>query len=192
MCFSPEGKKSMINEAVNDSTIEELHFLQNNRSFLGREFLTWLWFKSESQNNKLTIGKLGTFHFFIDDKIVLSSTSGSVLENSLKGGSPAYASEAGMALSTGKLVHEAKFILQDSERQWSFSVMANDLSIRGIRLPPVVESDSQSHISKRIIYAQFVTDVIDELFKEFMNIRTSSNFSEELLNIRKWMTDKIN
>ena len=177
----------MLNELLHD----ELRFLQTNRAFLGREFLTWLWFKSETQNHKLTIGKYGSFHLYIDDKIVLSSTSGSVRENSLKGGTPAYAFEAGSALGTGKLVHEAKFILQDSERQWSFSLLGDDLSLRTVRLPTISESDSHAHINQRIAYSQLLTNLIDELFKSFMEIRISEQFQEELVKIREWIENKV-
>jgi hypothetical protein len=177
----------MLNELLHD----ELRFLQTNRAFLGREFLTWLWFRSETQKHKLTIGKYGTFHLYIDDKIVLSSTSGSVRENSLKGGTPAYAFEAGSALGTGKLVNEAKFILQDSEKQWSFSILADDLSLRGVRLPSISEADSHAHINQRIVYSQLLSNLIDELFKSFMELRISEQFNEELINIREWIENKV-
>ncbi len=177
----------MLNELLHD----ELRFLQTNRAFLGREFLTWLWFKSETQNHKLTIGKYGVFHLYIDDKIVLSSTSGSVRENSLKGGTPAYAFEAGSALGTGKLVNEAKFILQDSERQWSFSLLADDLSLRTVRLPTISEADSHAHINQRIAHSQLLSNLIDELFKSFMELRISEQFYEELTKIREWIENKV-
>ncbi|KAB8030644.1 hypothetical protein [Fluviispira multicolorata] len=175
----------------NELLHEGLCFLQTNRAFLGREFLTWLWFKSETQNHKIAIKQFESFHLYIDDRIVLSSSSGSVRENSLKGGTPAYAYEAGSALGSGKLVHEAKFILQDSERQWSFSILGEDLSLRTIRLPSVSEADSKAHISQRILYTQVLTDLIDELYKEYMKLRVSKNFSEELSNIRLWIDNKV-
>lgn len=176
---------------LNDNLHDEIRFLQTNRAFLGREFLTWLWFKSETQNHKLTIGNYGTFHLYIDDKIVLSSTSGSVRENSLKGGTPAYAFEAGSALGTGKLVHEAKFILQDAERQWSFSILGEDLSLRNVRLPSISEADSQAHITQRISSSTLLTNIIDELFKNFMDLRISDHFHNELTNIREWIDNKV-
>jgi hypothetical protein len=176
---------------LNDVLHEELRFLQTNRSFLGKEFLTWLWYKSETQNHKLTIGKYGTFNLYIDDKIVLSSTSGSVRENSLKGGTPAYAHEAGSALGAGKLVHEAKFILQDSERQWSFTILGEDLSLRTVRLPTISEADSHAHISQRIAYSRQLTELIDYLFKTFMDLRISENFVVELTHIRDWIENKV-
>ncbi|WGL58617.1 hypothetical protein QEJ31_08720 [Pigmentibacter sp. JX0631] len=174
-----------------ETIYDELRFLQTNRSFLGREFLTWLWFKTETQNHKLNIGNFGSFHLYIDDKIVLSSSNGSVRENSLKGGTPAYAFEAGSALGTGKLVHEAKFILQDSQRQWSFSLVGEDLSLRNVRLPVISEADSQAHITQRVLSIQLLANIIDELFKQFMEIRISQKLEAELTEIRNWVENKV-
>ena len=175
----------------NELLHEGLSFLQTNRSFLGREFLTWLWFKGETQNHKIVSEQYGSYHLYIDDKIVLSSTSGSVRENSLKGGTPAYAQEACSALGAGKLVHEAKFILQDSERQWSFSIVGDDLSLRNVRLPSVTEADSRAHISQRIMYAHLLSDFIDSLFKEYIKLRLSSQFQDEVTRIREWIDNKV-
>ncbi|RDB35104.1 hypothetical protein [Spirobacillus cienkowskii] len=174
-----------------ESTHDQLRFLQTNRNFLGKEFLTWLWFKSETQNHKLNIGKFGTFHLYIDDKIVLSSTSGSVRENCLKGGTPAYAHEAGSALETGKLVHEAKFILQNADKQWTFTLSGENLTLRTVRLPAMSETDSTVHIAQRIESANMLTNVIDELFKTFIDLRVSEKFAEELTQIRNWIENKV-
>ena len=43
------------------TVLDELKFLETNRNFLGREFLTWLWFKSESQNHKIRTKNFGDF-----------------------------------------------------------------------------------------------------------------------------------
>ncbi len=175
-----------------ESIYDELKFLQTNRNFLGREFLTWLWFKSESQNHKIKLKDLGEFQLFIDNKIVLSSASGSVRENSLKGGSPAYAQEATAALSAGKMLQEAKFILQNHELHWSFSISAEDLSLKSIRLPNVTKDTSKEHFAQRIAYGRMLNDIIDELYKEYMDLRLTDRFKQEAELIQEWLMNKIN
>jgi hypothetical protein len=177
----------MMQETIQD----EIKFLQTNRSFLGREFLTWLWFKSETQNHKIKIKDIGEFQLFIDNKIILSSASGSVRENSLKGNSPAYAKEASAALSAGKMLSEAKFILQNQELNWSFSISAEDLSLRSIRLPNVSQDSSREHFVKRIAYMRLLTDIIDSLYKEYIDLRLTSAFKTEAILIQDWLIAKI-
>jgi hypothetical protein len=178
----------MLSESIHD----ELKFLQTNRNFLGREFLTWLWFKSETQNHKIQTKHYGEFQLFIDNKIVLSSASGSVRENSLKGGSPAYAQEASAALSSGKMLQEAKFVLQNHELHWGFSISADDLALKSIRLPVVAQENTMEHFTQRIAYTRMLNDIIEELYKEYMNLRLTNLFEKEAENIQQWLVGKIN
>jgi hypothetical protein len=169
---------------------EGLRYLQTNRAFVGREFLTWLWFVSESQSHLMKVQGFGEFRFFVDDRLVLSSSGGSVHEHVLKGGTPAYATEAQVSLRQGKLVHEAKFVMQEGERQWSWTMRADDLSLRSVKLPAVQEADAASHMATRISLMQFLVDVVDALFKEYMGLRISPQFDEELSRIQTWLESK--
>jgi hypothetical protein len=174
-----------------DFLYDGLRFLQTNRSFLGREFLTWLWFVSETEKHKVTIPDLGEFLLYVDDRIVLSSSGGSVHENVLKGGTPAYAYESQTALRSGKLVDEAKFILQTEDRQWMWTMKAEDLSIRGVRLPSVLEGNAAAHMLERIALTRTLVDVLDHLFQRFMGIRLSEGgFQNELGLVSEWMHSK--
>lgn len=173
-----------------ETLLEGLRFLQTNRAFLGREFLTWLWFQSESHGHVLRVDGVGEFKFYVDDKIVLSSPGGSVHENALRGGTPAYANEARMALLSGKLVQEAKFILQDNDRQWMWSMKADDLSLRGVRLPSLQEPDPAAHVTARVRLMQTLIDVTDALFKQYMALRLSPGFAEEVERMGTWLSSK--
>lgn len=174
------------NEFLHDG----LKYLQTNKGFLGREFLTWIWYTTETQNHRVKIPSLGEYKLYLDDKLILSSTSGSVHESSLKGGTPAYAHEAHIALMAGKLLKEAKFILQDGERQWSWSMKAEDLAFRGVKLPPVQEIDSGSHMAARIRHTQLLVEIVNELFKEFLATRISDRFEDEMKSMHTWARDK--
>lgn len=175
--------------ATQEFLIDGLRFLQRNRAFIGREFLTWLWFTSETQKHKIET-QYGQFKLFLDDKLVLSSTSGSVHENSLKGGTPGYADEARAALKTGKLVQEAKFILQEGKRQWMWSMKSEDLAIRSLRLPPIEESEPAAYLLQRISATQTLLDVIDDLFKKYMSIRMTAQFKAEIEKMTDWLKQK--
>lgn len=174
----------------NESFVEGLRFLQRNRAFLGREFLTWLWFRTESQKHNIEIPGHGKFKLYLDDKLVLSATSGSVFESALKGGTPGHADEAHLALKNGKMVHEAKFILQDGKRQWSWSMKSDDLSLRAVRLPPVVDPEPGAFIAQRMMFTQTLIDVVDTLFKKYMNLRLSNQFSNETQAMTNWLDSK--
>lgn len=176
--------------ATNEFLIDGLRFLQRNRGFLGREFLTWLWYTSETSKHKIKVDGFGEFKLFLDDKLVLSSSSGSVHENSLKGGTPGYAVEARTALQTGKMVQEAKFILQDGKRQWTWGMKADDLSVRSLRLPTIEESEPAAFILQRMRLVQTLLDVLDTLFKKYMSVRLTPAFAGEIENMTEWLHAK--
>lgn len=170
--------------------LESLRYLQTNQAFLGREFLTWLWYHTEIGKHEINLGELGIYKLYVDDRLVLSSSSGSAHEQALKGGTPAYAAEALVALQSGKLVHEAKFILQDQERQWMWAMRADDLALRGVRLPAVQAPDAATHMQARIAHTQLLIDVVETLFKRYLDLRLSAEFSKELARIQDWMLSK--
>lgn len=171
--------------------LNDLKFLQENRAFLGREFLTWIWFKSESQDHKVHVKNFGPFQILIDSKMTLSSTSGSVRENSLKGNAPSYAREAGAALAAGKMLSEAKFILQNQDLHWSFVLSADDFSLRSVQLPGIVQDSSKSHFSQRIRYSQMLNEILDSLYDEYISIRIAADrFAEECAEMQRWLQTK--
>ena len=173
-----------------ESQAEALKFLSLNKGFLGREFLTWLWYFSESQNHQIHIPSLGQFKFYIDDKIVLVSSGGSVLESALKGGTPAYAQESVTALKSGKLIQEAKLVLQNADHLWSWTLRGDDMTLRGLRLPSVQESDAFSHMQTRIRHLETLNQVMEYLFNHYLYIRSSSKFSESCIQIQDWIRSK--
>jgi hypothetical protein len=170
-----------------DDFFKELKFLEKNKNFLGKEFLSWIWLKLHVQNHSLSIPNYGTFKMYMDDRIVLSSKKGSVHEFSLKGGTPAYADEMKNALKSGKLIAEAKFILEDKQRQWSFAITGESLTLKNVKLPKITSSSEEpSHyLSERIMLTDVLVHVIDSLYKDFMKIRISeTNFLENVEDMK--------
>ena len=176
---------------MNPEKIEKLKFLQTNRSFLGREYLTWLWFASESRNHIVDVPGYDPFNRYVDDKLVLSSARGSVREHALKGGTPATALEAKSALRSGKLVTEGKFILRQGEKQWTWNMKADDLSIRALRLPPVSSEEAETYMKSRLQSTEILNDVLTHLFKSFLKIRLSKAFRKADSDLTQWACEGI-
>ncbi len=171
---------------MNPEKLEKLKFLQNNRPFLGREYLTWLWFAMESSNHIIDVPGYEPFHLYVNDKLVLSSPGGSVREHSLKGGTPAYASEAKTALRSGKLVSEVNFVMKQDNKRWTWSQKADDLFLRNLRLPPVESEDPENYLQNRLENTDAVLSVCDHLFDRFLQLRLGKGFSKEMVELTHW------
>ena len=89
------------------------------------------------------------------------------------------------------MLSEAKFILQNQELNWSFSLSADDLSLRGIKLPHVAKESAKEHFEQRVAYTKMLNDIIEELYSEYMSLRLTNNFEQEAELIQGWLENKI-
>jgi hypothetical protein len=106
------------------------------RRFVGREFLLWLWFESEVFDATLATREHGSFGLWVERQIVLSGTKQEVTR--IKGVLPASAREAKEALRLGKIPESAGVHLSRGERECTFTLRAETLSIAGLKLPAVL------------------------------------------------------
>jgi hypothetical protein len=150
---------------------EGLRFLASNRSFLGREFLTWL-----------TYGIVKGYHYdlglkiYVDEKIKLVATGGEFREMALKGGTPEHTQNLRRALLGGAMVGSLRVCMTSSkapaqEAVYSWTMDAQDLNPKSLKIPAVMEPDASSHAAKRIEHIDYAVDTIERLFKLFLDTR---------------------
>ena len=105
------------------------------RRFVGREFLLWLWFESEIFEGTLQTAEHGSFGFWIERQITLTSGKEGTR---IKGATPASGREAKESLCKGKLPESAGFHLVSGNEESSFTLKAEQLGIAGLKLPTVL------------------------------------------------------
>ena len=87
--------------------IEPLDFTGKNLNemdsmLLGRDFLTWIWYKCESDSNKFVVPDLGEFSIGLDGPLTLISENIGSHETVLRKGLPLVSPEAHSGLNAGK------------------------------------------------------------------------------------------
>ena len=126
--------------------LDRLLTVCKSKTFLGREFLTWLWFQAEANETPFEItapsGEKTSFDLWIDDRVILESSGSKAHVHTLKGGDPSQSLEAAAALKSGKTVSEVKIGIS-VEGYGEFTCVLNyqDLSPRSIQLPDVIEEE---------------------------------------------------
>ena len=105
------------------------------RRFVGREFLLWIWCESEIFDATLSTKEHGSFGMWIERQIVLSA--GKEVTR-IKGTQPAAGREAKEAIRRGKLPETAGSHLSLGERETTFTLKAEQLSVAGLSLPTVL------------------------------------------------------
>lgn len=176
------------------NNLEDIHSAAAHKNFLGREFLTWLWFFVESEEGgeftfqTLEHGKVKA-QIALEDRIVLSSKVGMSHDHTIKGGNPSRCQEAATALRNGKGVKELRLSLDLADAgQFSFNLSGDDLSPKGVQLPEARPDHDDSPLEQRLKSTVNLASAIDHLMSKFMRERSGKVWdTERLENIRTWI-----
>jgi len=123
--FLPQENKLITKESESTEAV----------SLIGREFLTWLWFKSEERNGRITQpgGKEVELHFL--KRIALEAGEGEYSQGVVCHGIHAELKEGKEAIRQGKKVKEAVLKITHDLNEWEFSFKADSFHFQSLKLP---------------------------------------------------------
>jgi hypothetical protein len=160
--------------------------------FLGEEFLTWLWFVIE--NNQDLVKK------FDKDFVALEVGNRVVFENRRKEsaervtikGDGASLEEGILALKKGSLVTELNIVYKSSELMWQFTIKGESLNISSLSLPstgtPETDEDIEGIVLERIYLYEKAMQLLDKLYSHFVKIRVADSWQKkDIPLIGKWI-----
>lgn len=150
--------------------------------FLGREFLLWLWFKSERDGGVLDTEELGPLEFAVDGKVVLQSEGEDGVETVTCSGERPALREARFALTRQKQVVQAMIRLVVGEDSWSFILDSRWLNFRSCKGPKVVQDrndDPDGVFFEKILLLERCVKAVDLLFEHFVLLRVSPDWEEK-------------
>jgi hypothetical protein len=164
---------------------------QKDPGFLGREFLTWLWFKSEERDGAIKVPNLGDLQVVFSRRVVLESGDGEYSESVVCQGLHADLKEGKTAIHHGKKIKEARMQLTRDSEKWEFTLKADAFQFQSMRLPEGMASDDpndfEGQLLERIYLAEKAIQTMDEVFSFFLAKRASPQWaSEEIPKMKKW------
>jgi hypothetical protein len=157
--------------------------------FLGQEFLTWLWWRSEQTNGKMSVDGIGEpFDLFLEAPVRLVSDYGEATVVALTGGTPLDSPEARQAAREGKKLERARVRIIAKNQTYTFALDASSLAVSGLKLPvpPNVAANEMIHARMEILeeFDQFFA----QLFDAFLTIRLDAKrWSGERRQIADWV-----
>ena len=96
--------------------------------------------------------------------------------------------EALDALRTGKVPRKVGITIESTGAQYSMTLAGETLSIGTLKLPDVEEAENPRVLfEERIGLLRDFCRAIDELFEQFLKLRTSGSWESHVGNIRKWI-----
>ena len=161
---------------------------------LGREFLTWLWFKSEERGGPVQVPGTGDAEVSFARRLALESGGGEYSESILCQGLHAGLKEGKAAILEGKKVKEARIQLGVGTEKFEFTLKADSFQFQTLRLPEGIEEEEEEETDKggrlleRIYLMEKAAKTADQLFSLFLKKRLSPQWpGEEIPWIKKWL-----
>ncbi|MDQ5985184.1 MAG: hypothetical protein CSYNP_00889 [Syntrophus sp. SKADARSKE-3] len=165
-------------------------------ALLGREFLTWLWSKSEERNGMILIPGFGDIEMAFIRRLALESGEGEYAESVVCQGQHADLKEGKEAVRQGKKIKEARISLGRDSAKWEFTFKADTFQFQSMKLPVPTDMDVEEEEDKsgrtleRIYLIETAVKTMDDLFAQFITLRLSEDWPGEVERMEKWSKDK--
>jgi len=179
------------NEQI-EKKITEAAIKKEDTSLIGREFMTWLWFKSEERNGRISLPQGDEVELNLLKRIVLEAGVGEYSQGVVCHGIHAELKEGKEAIRQGKKVKEAGIKLIFNQNEWEFALKADNFHFQSLKLPVAewqeTEEDPSGKILERIYLIENAAQIIDQLYNSFLSIRYSSQWDEKEEKLMvKWL-----
>ena len=156
----------------------------------GREFLTWLWFKAETQNGTVALAAGGSLGVLVEGPLTFLHEGDGAHAVVLKQGAPENSLEAKTCLLGGKKLREAKVTFAlDEVHTWAFSFEADRFRFRGLKLPAgEAQLDAISRFEERLAFLEQWREIFLDLFGAFLDVRLDARkWKNTVADIRAWV-----
>jgi hypothetical protein len=159
--------------------------------FLGNEFLTWLWFMIETDQDRLRQYDPDLLSLNIGSRMVLENMRNNAKETITIKGDDANLEEGLVALKKGAVVTEMHLSYKTVGQHWLFSLKGESLNISNLKLPetgPVeTPEDLEGVVIEKVYLLEKVIGLVNNLFSQFIKLRVSDTWRNQTVSrIRKW------
>lgn len=182
----------------NTSTFKDMDLVEliDEKRFLGQEFLTWLWWKSEERGGTVYVPERGDVVVVFEKHMLLEYGEGDHSEKLICSGLQTELQEARTGLLMGKKLEQARIQLIHAEHEWNFTLAAAMMEFRNVKLPKTAGTEgspgsnpeeTEGMILERIFLFEEMVRLVNELFLMFITVRVGDEWKEELMKIRAWV-----
>jgi hypothetical protein len=165
-----------------------------DRAFLGREFLSWLWYQVDVAEGLIKTPRRQGALARAEDEIATAIASVAHLRcdfnltgtDVIRSDAPSSSPEGRSALAVGKQPSKLGLILGGSSGEWTFVLDGARLDVSGLALTPVEEEDAHARLEARFEGVAELGSVIDGLFAAFLEVRFSQEWPRILGRMAEW------
>lgn len=158
----------------------------------GHDFMTWLWFMSERNPDKVPAGKEGHAGVLVEGPLTLVMEGGGAHELALRKGNPTQSAEAKAGMLAGKKLRKATVTLVRGEVTWRMTLDGETLAIRSLK--PVVPENNLDFVSRfqdRMRQVETVSRLLIGLYTSFVEERRSAeSWKPRVKEIQAWVEER--
>jgi hypothetical protein len=170
--------------------------IQNNTessdALLGQEFLTWLWYKSDTEPDAFFDKNDAPFSVYMEQRIVVQLGEGEAKETTSVAGTFSPLREARFGLGMGKKVIRALMRLEKDGMAFQFTLKAENFALGSVKVPKSdnkdKDDDPDAVILEKFYLLEICLDLLDSLYSHFLKLRFSSDWRTEVAHIGRWLT----
>jgi hypothetical protein len=157
------------------------------KAYLGREFLTWLLWCSESAEPIVT-HEGEPLSVILADKLVLRGIAGEVVELTARGAMAPYSPLIRRSLDRGLLIHQTRLRLMHGERTFEATVDAEHLDLKSAKLPELLSEEDDDQVMERLALSEHLSVLMNVLLEKFLRLRASKKWLKETVpEMKAWM-----
>lgn len=168
----------------------------NRYKFIGHEFLTWLWFVTETDPDflKSIIPEMTALE--IGNRIVLENRVNNASETITIKGDDADLKEGILSLAKGALVTELQLGYKSENIEWLFTIKGESLSFFNLKLPQTGPMESKDDVDGLVLEKAYLIEKLvqnmDRLFIAFVKLRVGPHWTETSLpEIKSWINKRV-
>ena len=160
---------------------------ETSRDFLGNEFLLWLWYWLENEDDTIALSDGSDVTVMMSSTLSLECPRGQTGKESITHEGPTRLPEARRAVQGGKLPRKSGLILVRQETQYELTLSAETLAVSGAKIPAPEASEERARLEERVTQLRHLVETMDLLYDAFGNVRASDDWSKELAKVQKWL-----
>ncbi|MFO0842491.1 MAG: hypothetical protein U0797_08860 [Gemmataceae bacterium] len=160
---------------------------ESSRDFLGNEFLLWLWYYLENEDDTLPLADKSEVTVMIANSLVLECPRGQTGRESITHEAPTRLPEARRAIQSGKLPRKCGLILVRHDTQYELTLTAETLAVTGAKMPAPESGEERARLEERVTQLRHLVETLDLLYDAFGNVRASGDWAKELAKVQHWL-----
>lgn len=169
----------------------DLQLVERENLLLGQDYLTWLWYRIDTQNGMFKSDDGQSYVLDMENRISVQGGEGESLETATVSSPRGELAEAKTGLKTGKKVARAQLKFEVNQDSWQVQVKAQDFGLTGLKPPKIDSADKDDDPDALFLEKMFLIEkcleLLDETFVKFVGLRTGPKWREEADKIKEWI-----